>query len=480
MTGEPDLDLESLTGVRSGKHTYYRALRRSDERLTRAVQAMDTISRAAVRTVEGPRGLLEEVARTAAGHLRARWTVLALADRQMAGARPRFIVVRGAAEVLPADATLPDEVQQRLAAARSGECPAREQSSWVGVPMTLAGEPIGVLAAEHGLDDLEAADLSVLRVLANQAAVSLHTSEQFNEGLALHQRARQLNDETAAQAKDLAQRTAELRAAEQQLLVAGQRQLVDDERHRIARELHDTVTQQVLSAGMAVELARRDAEQLRNSPSGMVEQLQLARDLSARAVDQLRRAIYALHQPQGDRVRTLPELLAEVTKQHTDPVHATLRVEGDVQPLPEGAHHELTRAVSEALFNASIHAEATRAIVRLRYRPNLLLLTIADDGTGEPSSLRRHLRVSAGSAGDGSHRGLANIQQRVSGLGGTLQFRRARLGGVRVELRVPLPLPQSQDSDLTELVGQLTRPLVRPLPVVEDPSAAPSDPGDAR
>ena len=87
-------DLATLTGVRSGKRSYYRAYVRSDERMAAAVRAMDSISRALVRTVEGPRGLLEEVARAAAAHLEARWTVLALADGHLRGARPRFLAVR--------------------------------------------------------------------------------------------------------------------------------------------------------------------------------------------------------------------------------------------------------------------------------------------------------------------------------------------------------------------------------------------------
>ena len=60
------IDLATLTGVRSGKTSYYRAYVRSDERMQDAVRAMDSISRALVRTVEGPRGLLEEVVRAAA------------------------------------------------------------------------------------------------------------------------------------------------------------------------------------------------------------------------------------------------------------------------------------------------------------------------------------------------------------------------------------------------------------------------------
>ncbi|MDP3892425.1 MAG: sensor histidine kinase, partial [Nocardioides sp.] len=63
--------------------------------MQQAVRAMDSISRALVRTSEGPRALLEEVARAAAQHLAARWTVLALSDGQLPGARPRFLAVDG-------------------------------------------------------------------------------------------------------------------------------------------------------------------------------------------------------------------------------------------------------------------------------------------------------------------------------------------------------------------------------------------------
>ena len=129
--------------------------------------------------------------------------------------------------------------------------------------MTLEGRTVGSLVAQHRLQvDPEPGDLSVLRILANQAAVSLHTSEQYQAGLALHRRAQHLYDEATAQARNLADRTAELRQVEERLLLAHQRELIDGERHRIARELHDSVTQYVLSAGMAVEIARGEAEAL--------------------------------------------------------------------------------------------------------------------------------------------------------------------------------------------------------------------------
>lgn len=457
MSAQRPPDLESLTGVRSGKRSYYRELVRSDERLARAVTAMDSISRALVRTVEGPRGLLEEVVRAAQEHWSADWAVLALAQGALPGSRPRFIARDVAGDVWTGALKLPDAVGdevRRLSehGSPSAPGPAEGAGRWVRVPMELEGTTIGGLAVYHRHTGGEVAeDLAVLRILASQAAVSLHTSEQYQAGLVLHRRAQQLNDQTAIQARFLAERTAALHAAERQLVVAGQRQLVDEERHRIARELHDTVSQQVLSVGMAVELARRDAQLI--GAEAILAQLSTARDLAATAVEQLRQAIYALHQPHSDTVRTLPELLEALLEQHVGSFETALRVEGDAVELPEGVHHELTRAVAEALFNAAVHAGAHRVVVRVRYRPKLLMVTVADDGTGDPLALRRHLRVSARGAGDGRHRGLANMQDRLVRLGGTIGFRRARLGGVRVELRLPLPVR----GEVADLVGQLIR-----------------------
>ena len=438
----PALDLATLTGVRSGKSSYYRAYLRSDHRMQQAVKAMDSISRALVRTVQGPRSLLEEVVRAASDHLSAEWTVLALASGHLRGARPRFLACDATGRITVDEADLPAPVRVELEAIRAGHTrPVIERTGWIRVPMTLEGRTVGSLVAQHRLEvDPEPGDLSVLRILANQAAVSLHTSEQYQAGLALHRRAQRLYDEATGQAQDLADRTAELRQVEERLLLAHQRELIDGERHRIARELHDSVTQYVLSAGMAVELARGDAEVLGEPGAAIQARLATAKKLSQDAVEQLRRAIYALHQPHRDTLSTLPELLQEVAQQHKPHLNVQLRIEGDVLRLSNDGDHEIARTVGEALFNVATHAQASRAIVRLRYRPDRVTVSVADDGSGDPTELSRKLRLERTTMVDGRHRGLVNMESRVSDLGGTLAFRRARLGGVRVEIRVPLPV----------------------------------------
>ncbi len=446
VLGPPRPDLAALTGVRSGKGSYYRALLRSDERLQEAVRAMDAISRGLVRTDQGPRGLLEQVVRAVAAHLAAEWVVLALADDELPRARPRFVALDPAGTPLVQETRLPPSIRARLAVLRDSEAWVRTgdlpppEAGWLRVPMVLEGRVVGAVTARHGWSvPPEEDDLPVLRILANQAAVALHTSEQYQSGLALHRRAQRLYDEAQVQARDLEVRTEQLRRVEQRLQVAHQREIVDAERHRIARELHDSVTQYVLSAGMALEVARGELASRAGTAPTALASVTTAKQLAAQAVEQLRRAIYALGQSERRTVSTLPELLAEVAEHHRGAVRVDVRVLGVEQELPPDAGHELARVVAEALFNTAAHAHATRATVRLRYGEDELRITVADDGQGDPAELRRVLRAHRTDL-SGRHRGLANMESRVADLGGRTTFRRARLGGVQVELRVPLPI----------------------------------------
>ena len=98
------------------------------------------------------------------------------------------------------------------------------------------------------------------------------------------------------------------------------------------------------------------------------------------------------------------------------------------------------RVAGEALFNAAVHAQGTVAVVRLAFRKDRLVLSVSDDGIGDPEHVRRSLRVAAAGDLDGSHRGLANMAERAREIGGTLRIRRVPQGGIRLEVGVPLPL----------------------------------------
>ncbi len=433
-------DLASLTGVRSGKRSYYREFRRSSERLEAAVRSLDQISLALVRTVEGPRALLTAVLYAAAEHLQADWLLLAVADHALPGARPRFLAVDPEGRLVDQTSELPEHVRGWLQRLRV-DPPALAESDHEGrvlVPMTIDGEPVGGIAGQSALEYLpEPMDLSVLRILVNQAAVALHGASLHNSSIALRTRTEQLAAEATHHARDLAVRSQELQSAQQLLSAARERETLSAERNRIARELHDSVTQYVLSAGMAVDLCRGELRRA-GPPQGLVmARLDDARELTQHAVSQLRAAIYALHNAAQDQTPMLPRLLEQACTLHARPgLTVDLRLEGSPVPMPEATEQSLARVAGEALFNVSVHSGATRCVVRLSYRPETVRLTVDDDGGGDPAALRTLLRVAAAGDVDGRHRGLVNMAARVEELDGTFAMQRSRLGGLRTQVKV--------------------------------------------
>jgi signal transduction histidine kinase len=86
-----------------------------------------------------------------------------------------------------------------------------------------------------------------------------------------------------------------------------------------------------------------------------------------------------------------------------------------------------------------VPAASRRAVVRLAYGGGRVRLTISDDGNGRPEGVRRNLRAASVACPSGEHRGMVNMAARARELGGTLTFRRARLGGLQVQVDIPTP-----------------------------------------
>ncbi|MFC8179035.1 MULTISPECIES: MadS family sensor histidine kinase [Nocardiaceae] len=437
---QPDLSL--LTGLRSGKSTFYPQYRGAAERLERVVHALELISRALVRTVDGPETLICAVAEAARAHLSAEWVVFALADGALPDAGPRRLVLGPDATPFLVDNVvgppLPDDVVDclesiRLARIGDGRDPQIE-THHAFVPIALDGGVVGAFAAwtsTHRV--LDATDSAVLSILASQTAVALQNSALYQSRRVLLERAENAYSEAHRTAADLAVRNAELEATQRQLGAAHRHQVLDEERHRIARELHDSVTQAVLSAGMQIEVCLGDIP-----ADERAERLDLAKDLTRRAVEQLRSAIYALNHAQDADRTSLPEMLEQLSVVHMpDELQVSLRVEGTPVELGSDCEHDLLRIAGEALFNTAVHASAHRAVIRLAYRDAGVSLSIADDGNGDPGHLRLMQRLAENNDVDGRHRGLANMAARAREHGGVLEIRRARIGGVRISVRIP-------------------------------------------
>jgi signal transduction histidine kinase len=429
-------DISELTGLRSSKPSWYAEYRQTADNLDRALGSLEHIARVLSATGQGADALCRAVVDATAEHLGEPWAVLALSGTALPLARPRMLG-RGPSGVgVEHVALLPEVVRRPVTAALEADAvePWQTEDGAVVVPLVVDGEPVGALVACGGpRRTASAADLAILRIVANQSAVALLSEHLLARSERLRRQTEELYAQAQQRARDLAERHEELAEAQRRLDVAAQREAVDAERHRIARELHDSVAQHVLSAGMTIEWCRPEVAH----HGEVYERLGHAKALTREAVERLRGAIHALSSDGHGDGDGLPALLGRLSDVAPVPgLTVVVRVEGRPRELPAEVEHSLFRIASECLFNTARHAHATRSTVRLAYRPDELRLSVADDGCGDPEVLRRALRAS-GRRHDGYHRGLGNIASRCGEMGATVRFTRARMGGVRMEVRMP-------------------------------------------
>jgi len=212
------------------------------------------------------------------------------------------------------------------------------------------------------------------------------------------------------------------------------RALPDDERRRLAMELHDGVVQDVLAAGMAIDLCLAD------TPAGSAGRagLEHAKRLTATALRHLRSTLQGMLEGAAAADEELPDMLGRLKAQHpVRQLDVTVEITGSPVPLPAEARQALYRVASECVFNAAVHGGALRAVIRLGYGSRIVTLCVADDGHGQPDTLRKIIRGEVPGTGCGYHLGLAGIAARAEEMGWTLRADRSDLGGIAVRVLLP-------------------------------------------
>jgi signal transduction histidine kinase len=214
--------------------------------------------------------------------------------------------------------------------------------------------------------------------------------------------------------------------------------LADHERHRLARELHDGAIQEVLAAGLAIDLCLADAP----AGSPMHARLEHARRLTATAVRRLRSSLQNLREGAAAPDEELPDMLRRLEIRHSaDQLHVSVEVSGLPVPLTMPIRRSLFQVASECVFNAALHGRAHRAVIRLSYGRGIIALCVADDGRGKPATLRKIIRGEVPGTGGGYHLGLADIAARAEEMGWTLRADRSDLGGIAVQVMLPVSAP---------------------------------------
>jgi signal transduction histidine kinase len=205
----------------------------------------------------------------------------------------------------------------------------------------------------------------------------------------------------------------------------------EDERKRLARELHDDTAQALIALGQRVEMAQREID---NDPEGAARRLAEVRAMLAETVDGVRRFSRDLRPIYLEDLGFIPalEMLArEAGAGEMLSVH--FAAAGQVRRLPDDMELAAYRVVQEALNNALQHARPTNVWVDVRFSREDLVLSVRDDGQGfEAPDLPDTLAQQG-------HFGLMGIQERVLLYGGLLAIHSVPGEGTDITVRLPYP-----------------------------------------
>jgi signal transduction histidine kinase len=243
--------------------------------------------------------------------------------------------------------------------------------------------------------------------------------------IGLYGRASRRAEEARARSEELAGRLQEANRLLKKYAERAEEVAAAQERSRLARELHDAVTQTVFSMNLTAEGARLACEADPRKVPGLLDRLQeLGRDALSEMralVDELRPRSVA----QLGLVGSLQKHLA--MRRRRDGLAARLEVSGEERGA-EAVQEALFRTAQEALNNVLRHSGVKEAEVELAYGQAEVCLRVRDAGRGfEP-----------GSAGGGESFGLVNMRERVEALGGSFRLVSAPGAGTAIEARVPL------------------------------------------
>ena len=267
-----------------------------------------------------------------------------------------------------------------------------DMRSFLGVPIVSAGDIIGAfyLTDKEGAPGFTAGDEAAVVLLASHAAIAVDQARLFEDS--------------------------------RELALVG-------ERARLARELHDAMSQSLFSLQLAAETASR---QLADDPEAAAAQLGVVRSLAARLATELRTTVDGLRPAELERdglVATLRAQLTVAARAHGVPVDLSV---GELPDLAADVEHQVLRIAQEAVANALRHAGAGRVAVALgrveSVTPPTVRLRVVDDGRGFDPEARavRSRRL-----------GLTSMHERAASLGGSLGIESAPGRGTTVELRFP-------------------------------------------
>ncbi len=201
----------------------------------------------------------------------------------------------------------------------------------------------------------------------------------------------------------------------------------EEERKRVSRELHDSISQLLVSSRYGLESAlSRSGEH-----GDIAEPIEKSMQALDGAISEVRRISRALRPSVLDDMGLAAAVKAlgkEFARQ------SDIEVEVEAEParklLTDEAKTALYRVIQEALTNVSKHSSASKVSIRLFRRGSSVVLLLEDDGVGMTSGGGKML--------DTAGLGIRNMQERIDTFGGSIKFRRARTGGLAIHVTLPI------------------------------------------
>ena len=209
-----------------------------------------------------------------------------------------------------------------------------------------------------------------------------------------------------------------------------------EERNRIAREIHDTLEQELAGITMQLDLA---VDCFQQAPRVAKQALETARNMSRHSMVEARRSVWDLRcqlLEDGDLISALEQIVEPlVPSQH---VKVDVKIQGAPARLPGSVEMNLLRIGQEAVANAVKHGHAQRVSIELLYAPTSVCLTVSDDGQG----------FAATQASPTGHFGLLDMRERAQSMGSQLKVESGPGRGTRIAVEVRLNPAEEHDEEL--------------------------------
>ena len=317
-----------------------------------------------------------------------------------------------------------------------GHIPVR---SFLGVQLrTRDGSILGAfLIGDTRPSRFSARHVELIEALSAQAAVAIHNAQLVaRERRAMEEHAAKLEREVRERTAELERRNQELskfatdlQTLYHELTEAQKRQMLADERSRIAQELHDRVQQTLFTIGLKADWIMEHLA----PDSTRDRSLRSIKELASLGTAQVRDAIFALSSTElqeGGLVSMLYTLIKNLRE--TSSLEVDLVVAEWAVPLPSHIESTLFTIAQEALSNARRHAQATTVIVTVQVNSEQAVLVVQDNGVGISTQVFQMYR------GNTMHLGLKGMHHRVEELGGQFLLMNGEESGTIVKAVIPL------------------------------------------